>query len=122
MTAPDIIMTLAPNEVFVFGSNIHGRHGAGAARFAVERFGAEYGNGEGLQGQSYALPTMEGWESFQEAVTRFLAYAESRPDLTFLMTEVGCGLAGYTVEEVAPLFSEVPPNVELPPAFEEFLA
>lgn len=117
--SPDSICQLKNNEVFVFGSNIHGMHGGGAARFAYEHFGAEWGIGEGLTGQCYALPTMEGTDSFRQAVVRFTQCAKENPALTFLVTAVGCGIAGYSEEQVAPWFAEASQleNVYLPESF-----
>lgn len=104
---PDFITSLQPNEIFVFGSNIHGMHGGGAARIAYMKFGAKWGVGEGLTGQSYALPTMEGGVDYiAEKVQNFLACAKAHPELTFLVTKVACGIAGFTIEEIAPLFTE----------------
>lgn len=112
-----------PNRIFVFGSNLAGRHGAGAALFAKRHFGAVYGKGEGLQGASYAIPT-KGWmietlplEAIEKHVERFKAFARARPDLSFQITAVGCGLAGYTPEQIAPLFIDAPRNCCLPPEF-----
>lgn len=99
------ITNLRKKEVFVFGSNIKGLHKSGAAAYAAEHFGAQWGVGEGITGQCYALPTMEGKTSFAKAVKKFISYAKSRQDRIFLVTKVGCGIAGYSVEEVAPLFS-----------------
>lgn len=101
---PDHIDHLEGNEIFVFGSNVNGHHGGGAAAFAMDRFGAVWGQGEGLQGQSYAIPTMEGMESMREAIERFRMFADQHQELRFLVTRIGCGIAGYTVGEVAPLF------------------
>ena len=117
--SPNSIRQLKDKEVFVFGSNIHGMHGGGAARFAYEHFGAEWGVGEGLTGQCYALPTMEGTESFQHAVARFIQCAKENPSLSFLVTAVGCEIAGYSVEQVAPWFAEASQleNVYLPHSF-----
>jgi hypothetical protein len=103
---PSLIKELDPNEVFVFGSNIQGMHMGGAARVAYDKFGAEWGNGEGLQGQSYALPTMEGIDSTREAVERFTICAKEHPELKFFVTPVGCGIAGYNPEEIAPMFAD----------------
>lgn len=116
---PSHISALEPGEVFVFGSNIQGMHMGGAARVAMERFGAVWGVGEGLQGQSYALPTMEGIESLEKAVARFVEFARQHPELRFLVTAVGCGIAGYTAEQVAPFFKSVIDlqNVYLPQSF-----
>ena len=116
---PSLVSVLEPGEVFVFGSNIQGMHMGGAARVAMERFGAVWGVGEGLQGQSYALPTMEGIESLEKAVARFVEFARQHPELRFLVTAVGCGIAGYTAEQVAPFFKSVIDlqNVYLPQSF-----
>jgi len=120
---PENIMGLAPNEIFVFGSNLAGIHGAGAARLAFDRFGAVWGNGIGHQGKSYALPTKDKdidtlpLSEIKKYVDQFLEYAEDHPEFTFLVTKVGCGLAGWNVEDIAPLFSEVSTNVVLPRDF-----
>lgn len=116
-TTPDQVDALEPGEIFVFGSNIQGAHGGGAARIAHQRFGAEYGVGEGLTGQSYALPTMEGRDAFQSAARRFVDFAGSRRDLVFLLTKVGCGIAGYDESDVAEWFSDTPDNVVKPPGW-----
>ncbi len=102
--SPSMINSLRKNEIFVFGSNIHGAHNAGAARIARVKFGAQMGNGEGLQGSSYAIPTMEGLQSTTFAINRFTAFASKNPDLRFYVTAIGCGIAGYTPEQIAPLF------------------
>ena len=117
--ASDRIAELGEGEVFVFGSNIQGMHGGGAAWYANQRFGAEWGVGEGLTGRCYALPTMEGTASLQKAVEKFVACARQHKELTFLVTAVGCGIAGYTPAEVAPLFAEAVQleNVYLPQVF-----
>lgn len=78
----------------------------GAARVAMERFGAVWGVGEGLQGRSYAIPTMEGFEAIRPAVDRFIDFARQHPEMTFLVTPIGCGIAGYSPEEIAPLFKD----------------
>ncbi|MBP5516932.1 MAG: hypothetical protein J6X86_08295 [Bacteroidales bacterium] len=121
--ASDRISTLGNNEIFVFGSNIQGMHGGGAARFAYNNFGAEWGVGEGLTGRTYALPTMEGYESMKQAVGRFTECARQHPELTFLVTAIGCGIAGYTPREVAPLFKEALKleNVFLPQIFVDII-
>ena len=110
---------LRENEIFVFGSNKQGAHGGGAARFAMNKFGAEWGVGEGLTGQCYALPTMEGEKSFKQAVSTFIDCAKAHPELTFLVTPVGCGIAGYTPGQVKPWFEEAKTlsNVYLPESF-----
>ena len=102
---PERISELKPNEIFVFGSNLAGSHGGGAARLAYDRFGTIWGQGVGLQGQSYAIPTMQGGvETIKPYVDEFIHFAQSRPDLKFYVTQIGCGIAGFRVEEVAPLF------------------
>lgn len=117
--ASDKISTLVPGEIFVFGSNMEGMHGGGAARYANKNFGAEWGVGEGLTGRTYALPTMEGKASMKQAVEHFTSCAKEHPELTFLVTAIGCGIAGYTPEEVAPLFKDASQleNVYLPQLF-----
>ena len=117
--ASDRIATLGKNEIFVFGSNIQGAHGGGAAWYAHKQFGAEWGVGEGLTGRTYALPTMEGKASLKKAVDHFIACAKEHPELIFLVTAVGCVIAGYTPDEVAPLFKEATSleNVFLPEVF-----
>lgn len=102
--SPRHIATLEAGEIFVFGSNAEGMHLGGAARTVHMKFGAVWGNGEGLQGQSYAIPTMEGEESTKRAVERFVEFAQEHPELKFLVTPIGCGIAGYTPEEIAPMF------------------
>jgi len=116
---PEYVTELKDNEIFVFGSNINGIHGGGAARFAYLHFGAKFGVGEGLTGQCYALPTMEGEESFKAAVIRFIEFARSHHKLTFLVTPVGCGIAGYDPKMVASWFAETRKmrNVYLPQCF-----
>ena len=112
-TTPDDITQLSPNEIFVFGSNLSGRHGKGAARTAFKLFGAIYDQAYGLQGQSYAIPTVDARikdklpiSAISCYVDSFIWFAEEHPDLTFYVTEIGCGLAGYKVEDIAPLFKE----------------
>ena len=120
---PSHISTLSDGEIFVFGSNASGMHMGGAARFAMDRFGAVWGNGEGLQGSSYAIPTMEGLESLSAAVQRFISFARQHGELTFLVTPIGCGIAGYTAEEIAPFFRDAADlqNVYLPQSFWDVL-
>lgn len=107
---------IKPDEIFVFGSNLAGRHGAGAARDAVTKYGAIYGQGVGLQGRSYALPTKDAsiatlpLPAVDQAIDDFMKFAESRPELRFYVTPVGCGLAGYTREQIKPLFEGMPAN------------
>lgn len=99
------ITTLQPNEIFVFGSNLSGMHGGGAARLAYQKFGAIWGQGVGLQGQSYGIPTMQGGvDTIKPYVDEFIEFAKTHPQLKFLVTEIGCGIAGFSVEEIAPLF------------------
>ena len=114
---PERIDHLEPNEIFVFGSNLAGAHGGGAAYTAYRKFGAIWGQGVGLQGQSYALPTMQGGvETIKPYVDEFIAFAKAHPELIFLVTRVGCGIAGFTNEEISPLFSAAHdvPNIVLP--------
>ena len=118
--APNHINKLEKNEIFVFGSNLAGAHGGGAARTAVEKFGAIMGQGVGLQGQSYAIPTMQGGaNTIKPYVDEFIAFAKQHPELTFLVTRIGCGIAGFTVSEIAPLFAGAVnvENIHLPQDF-----
>lgn len=102
---PDYITQLAPNEIFVFGSNLAGMHGGGAARLAWAKFGAKLGVGVGIQGQSYGIPTMQGGvDTIRPYVDDFIRYAHEHPENRFLVTRIGCGIAGFTPEEIAPLF------------------
>ena len=117
---PERISELKPNEIFVFGSNLAGAHGGGAARLAYERFGAILGQGVGLQGQSYAIPTMQGGvETIQPYVDEFIDFAKRHPEKKFYVTKIGCGIAGFTTEEIAPLFVDAIDlaNVILPKEF-----
>ena len=118
-TTPGNISFLENNQIFVFGSNEQGLHSGGAALTAVKKFGAIMGQGEGLQGQSYAIPTMEGIDNMRKAIDRFIEYAKEHPELTFLVTRIGCGIAGYREEEVAPLFADAKDisNIYLPSGF-----
>lgn len=121
---PERITELGGNEVFVFGSNLRGMHGGGAARLAYERFGAVWGQGVGLQGRCYAIPTMQGGvETIRPYVDEFLSFALAHPELRFLVTRIGCGIAGFTSEEIAPLFAEALAydNVILPEDFVEVI-
>ena len=113
------ITELEPNEVFVFGSNAHGLHTAGAARTAVEKFGAKMHQGQGLQGQSYAIDTMSGAAEMFIQIKQFLRFAGEHPELTFYVTEIGCGIAGYDPEYVAIGFVKSPKNVILPDSFKK---
>lgn len=121
---PSWIDDLQENQVFVFGSNLAGMHGGGAARIARLRFGAVIGNGVGMQGRSYAIPTMQGGtETIRPYVNDFIAYAKEHPELTFLVTPIGCGIAGFEPEDIAPLFEEASnlENIWLPKSFWEVL-
>lgn len=109
-----MITELKENEVFVFGSNILGSHAGGAARTAVEKFGAIEGKGVGMQGKSYAIPTMGGMNQIILYSRDFLEYATLRPDLTFYLTRIACGIAGYSDEQIKPLFVTAPSNVIKP--------
>lgn len=116
---PSQVNVLADGEIFVFGSNFQGAHMGGAARVAKEKYGAVWGIGEGLQGKSYAIPTMEGLENLAPAVQRFTSFARQHKDLKFFVTAIGCGIAGYQPEEIAPMFLDAAylPNVYLPLSF-----
>lgn len=113
------ISALESGEVFVFGSNAAGEHRGGAARYAMDHFGAVYGEGHGLHGQCYAIDTMSGLETLRSEVSHFLEFARANPELTFLVTEIGTGIAGHTPEQVAPMFMGAPGNVTLPQRFLE---
>lgn len=121
---PERITQLKPDEVFVFGSNLAGAHGGGAARLANIRFGAVYGQGVGLQGQSYAIPTMQGGvETIKPYVDEFIAFAQQHPERRFLVTRIGCGIAAFTPDDIAPLFQKAidQENIILPRDFVEVL-
>ncbi len=106
-TTPELISELQPGEIFVFGSNLSGMHGGGAAYVAYRKFGAIMGQGVGLQGQSYAIPTMQGGvETIRPYVDEFIEFAKNHPELTFLVTRIGCGIAGFTDDEISPLFKQ----------------
>jgi hypothetical protein len=115
--------TVHSSKIFVFGSNLAGRHGAGAARYARLHHGAIYGIGQGPQGNSYAIPTKDEQiktlplESIRKYVEGFLEYARANPNKTFQLTAIGCGLAGYSPKDIAPMFHSAPDNVEKPPEF-----
>lgn len=117
---PENITHLGEDEVFVFGSNLAGHHAGGAARTARLRFGAIEGQGEGMQGQSYAIPTMQGGvETIKPYVDRFIDLAYEWDQTTFYVTRIGCGIAGFKDEEIAPLFDRAYDlyNVRLPESF-----
>ena len=121
---PHWIDSLKENEIFVFGSNLAGMHGGGAARIACLHFGAVMGKGVGLQGQSYAIPTMQGGvETIRPYVNDFLDFAKHHPEMQFLVTPIGCGIAGFEAEDIAPLFEEAKQikNISLPESFWEVI-
>lgn len=108
------------NRVFVFGSNLAGRHGAGSALKALRHHGAKLGHGVGYHGNSYAIPTKTSTfqvlslDQIGRYVDSFIEFAKARPELEFDVVKIGCGLAGYSEEQMAPLFSKAPDNVILP--------
>ena len=106
-------------------SNLSGMHGGGAARVAYEKFGAVWGQGTGLQGRSYGIPTMQGGvETIRPYVDEFIGFARQHPELTFLVTRIGCGIAGFRDEEITPLFKDTAgmANVILPRTFADILS
>lgn len=106
--------------IFVFGSNLAGQHVGGAAAFARAERGAEMGVAEGRTGQAYAIPTVDAWiqplplARVRDGVIAFLAYARRHPELRFEVTRIGCGIAGFTDAQIAPLFADAPENCALP--------
>lgn len=121
-------MTLDRRVILVFGSNLRGYHGAGSAEAALAQHGAVMGQARGLQGNSYAIPTKEAniWQSrplgdICKDVREFLAFARKHESWTFNVVKVGCGLAGYKEEQIAPFFHGAPPNVQLPPGWRSIL-
>lgn len=121
---PEKITELKPNEIFVFGSNLAGAHGGGAARLAYNRFGAIWGQGVGLQGQTYAIPTMQGGvETIKPYVDEFIRFAKQHPEQKFMVTKIGCGIAGFKVDEIAPLFYHTIDceNIVLPKEFDDIV-
>lgn len=112
---------------FVFGSNLKGRHGAGAAKYARENFGAIEGQARGIQGHSYAIPTKDrnmkplDLEDIKRGVDQFIKYASSHREDLFFVTRIGCGLAGYTNTDIAPMFRYAPENCNLDPVWEVIL-
>lgn len=118
----------ARGHVFVFGSNLSGIHGAGAARAACLQYGAERGVAEGMTGQSYALPTVKKniaglltLDEIKAAVDRFISYADAHPELEFFVTRVGCGLAGHQDADIAPMFHGSPENCNMPDTWAQYL-
>ena len=121
---PDFITELKEGEIFVFGSNKEGMHGGGAARIAYKEFGAKWGEGVGMTGRCYAIPTMDGsLDIIRKHVDDFTEYAAAHPELTFLVTRIGCGIAGWRDSEIAPLFGKASElgNVTLPEEFWKIL-
>ena len=121
---PDMISELKADEVFVFGSNLAGMHGGGAAFAAWKKFGAVMGCGVGLRGQSYAIPTMQGGvETIKPYVDEFIAFASAHTELFFYVTRIGCGIAGFREKDIAPLFADAVSleNVCLPEGFMKLL-
>lgn len=127
---PENITELKENEIFVFGSNLAGKNGAGAALLASKKFGAEYGVGEGLTGNCYAFPTKDKniktlpLSEIEKVINRFYLCVAANPDYKFLLTKVGCGLANYSPKEIAPLFAQfkyIPPNIIFPKEFYEII-
>lgn len=120
-----MIHELKDKEIFVFGSNMNGHHAGGAAKQAMDSFGAEWGINEGLTGRCYAFPTLDremtkrGMRALENSRDRFFATARALPEYTFLLTPVGTGIAGYSVEKMALLFRGAPANVVLPKEFKE---
>lgn len=121
-TTPEKVTSLEPNQIFVFGSNRAGRHGRGAAKDAM-KFGAIYGQGDGIQGNTFGISTKDknlvvlSLREISINVDRFLRYAAAHPEKEFLVTQIGCGLAGYSPKQIAPMFKERTGNVVLPEAF-----
>lgn len=121
---PNKIASLENNEIFVFGSNLKGLHGGGAARVAYHKFGAQWGKGIGMQGKSYAIPTMHGGvDEIKPYVDDFIEFALSNKEYTFLVTRIGCGIAGFSANEIAPLFAKAIEieNILLPEDFVQVL-
>jgi len=128
---PQKIEYLNENEIFVFGSNLAGKHEKGAAKLAYQKFGAQYGVGEGLMGNCYALPTKDTniqsltLDQIYEKILAFTTFAQSHPELFFYITKIGCGLGGYKYSEIAPLFKnsniEYITNIALPIEFWQLL-
>lgn len=120
MTTPENVTGLAPGEVFVFGSNLSGHHAGGAAKTAYEKFGAVWGFGEGSMGSSYAFPTLDydgskfPYHFLERSRSRFYMEAVNNPEKTFLLTKVGCGIAGYDEEDMKNLFKVKLSNVTYP--------
>lgn len=114
-------------KIFVFGSNLAGRHGRGAALEAKSKWGAKYGVGRGHTGDAYAIPTKDAdlrtlpLIHIEREVKEFLEYARAHRELEFIVTRIGCGLAGYSNEDIAPMFRGAPSNCEFDEAWEKYL-
>lgn len=122
--SPRFINSLSDNEIFVFGSNLQGHHGGGAALIAFEKFGAVWNEGVGLHGKTYAIPTMHGGvDDIKPYVDEFIDFAKENKQYKFLVTRIGCGIAGFKDHEIAPLFAKALEleNVYLPLSFLEYL-
>ena len=122
---PDLVEQLSNCEIFVFGSNLEGMHMGGAARVAHQEFGAEWGVGDGPTGRCYAIPTMHGGlESIRPYAEKFIAYAKEHPMNRFLLTRVGCGIAGFKDIDMAQLFEDAldVPNIAYPRLWLPFMA
>ena len=120
---PENIKNLNKNEIFVFGSNLRGSHGSGAAYMALQ-WGAKLGIGVGLHGQTYAIPTMfDNVTKLIPYVKEFIYFAQGHPNMIFLVTKIGCGIAGFTVNDIAPLFKEAESyeNIYLPTEFWDYI-
>ena len=124
-TTPENITNLNDNRIFVFGSNLSGRHGKGAAKTAL-KWGAKWGQAKGLQGRTYRIPTKDASitrtltiNEIKTFIDEFISFAKEHPELTFLVTPIGCGLAGLRPREIAPLFKEAIniTNIHLPAQF-----
>ena len=121
---PNHITELKPNEIFVFGSNLQGYLGGGAARQSMNHWGAVWGQGTCLLGQTFAIPTMQGGiGTIRPYIDQFIKFAQNDPERTFLVTEIGCGIAGFRPADIAPLFKNAIniPNIWLPQRFWEIL-
>jgi len=118
-TSPKLITALKPNEIIVFGSNGQGIHAGGLAKYCHANFGAEWGIGYGRTGQCYAINTMDGLKVIRTQIGLFIDYAKDNPDLIFLVTEIGTGIAGHKIEDIAPLFKDCIDieNIYLPESF-----
>lgn len=128
-STPDNIQKLEQNQIFVFGSNLGGFHGGGAAWLAHNKFGAKMKEGVGMTGTCYAIPTKDVriktmlLRDIKPYVEDFIKFAKRQPSFTFLVTQVGCGLAGYKPEHIAPLFEDAieVENIHLPKEFWDLL-